>query len=592
MRRFLGVLLSKLEKALERPLSRSCIAGLATFLRARNGELGGLNIIFKKSGWHHFAISHLFRFHGDYVSAATAMIKACEANAENHLFCVNLAKIYEENSDYSKAQSYLKVAAKLKPSRGLAKLLYLETRYAMHQDGSKTFERILDLPADKLFSSIAILNSSAIYYPEHYVKWTAARKKLADFISGAPSTNSYDFSQRLNSAITMADLRLATKLRRKESYKLLPQIEARFSRLMNHFGEHLEMLDAAWENEISSQLLATFNGKVLPLSELTDGRRKVVELFIPTAIFDYPRREKKTHETVREVFFHIIGSLLKAPDLVIVPRMQLNWRNAIPKTTGSYVISYHTISSPSHLRLHVQESPLSGYCSFDQAGFAGFASTAEGHDQIADFTLNISDEALAENQRELYEKLVTRNVSKYAQRASVDELPEKYIFVALQVSADVVAQLAWFSAIEMLETLIDFYGKTRTKIVVKSHPFCRSTQMQTALDAMESVGSIIRTHNSIHTIIRGADAVFTVNSGVGLESLIHGKVVVVVGACDYTYGAKVAKTREELKTILSGDLAPDKRKIQELLYFYVNRFAILSNDAEKVAARLEEWLNP
>jgi len=39
---------------------------------------------------------------------------------------------------------------------------------------------------------------------------------------------------------------------------------------------------------------------------------------------------------------------------------------------------------------------------------------------------------------------------------------------------------------------------------------------------------------SVHDLISGANAVFTVNSGVGLEALLHGRPVVVTGECDYS----------------------------------------------------------
>jgi capsule polysaccharide modification protein KpsS len=91
-------------------------------------------------------------------------------------------------------------------------------------------------------------------------------------------------------------------------------------------------------------------------------------------------------------------------------------------------------------------------------------------------------------------------------------------------------------------------------------------------------------------VIAGAQIVFTVNSGAGLEALMHGKPVVVCGGCDYSYAVTTVKNRDELHAVLLKGMVPDMRRIQELLYYYTHRFTVPSTDETAIRTRLDAWL--
>src|SRR5690606_11694616 len=59
---------------------------------------------------------------------------------------------------------------------------------------------------------------------------------------------------------------------------------------------------------------------------------------------------------------------------------------------------------------------------------------------------------------------------------------------------------------------------------------------------------VLLSNASIHSLIERAEAVYKVNSGVGLEALLHEKPVVVTGKCDYMYAATVVQTPHALRT--------------------------------------------
>ncbi len=548
--------------------------------------------LFKKSDWYYIMLGQALRLKGDYDGAFQALTKGLRGNLESYQLHLKLSESYRENVEISSANEHLGIAERLKPGYSTIRKLVFETDHMLLDDGSQTMARALELPLEMLRSHIGMLDRVSIHYPEHHDQLTAIREELMASLKHSSYSSSKDLTEAVSKAITMRRLRLALEISHGSKFQLSPIVHARLARLEKNLGDSLLMLDVAWDNEIANDPVALVHGEPVALSKVNVKKGKVVELFVPVAIFDYPKREKQTHETIRETFFHIIRILSDRDDLILVPRMQLNWRQCFPKTQDAYVISYHTSATVNPLRLHVQESPFAGYSSLDHSGFAGYATIAFDHTEITKFVSDVSDNQLEKNQRELYDRYVTHNISKYKQASNSNfkPIPSPYVFVALQVSTDIVAKLGWMSGIELLESVVAHYRGTEMKVVVKRHPFCRSIKVQKCLLALESTGEIIQTDDSIHSILKDAEVVFAVNSGVGLESLVHGKTVIVSGACDYCYATKTAKTREELHQILSSDLTPDKRRIQQLLYFYVHRFAVPSSDVKRIKSRLDDWL--
>src|SRR5690606_11683009 len=93
-----------------------------------------------------------------------------------------------------------------------------------------------------------------------------------------------------------------------------------------------------------------------------------------------------------------------------------------------------------------------------------------------------------------------------------------YVFVPLQMIADEVASLAFIDGLTLVRTLVEVYEGTGVHIVVKRHPYCQSPTVRRTLRRLERQGKILLSNASIHTLIERAEAVYTVNSGVGLEA--------------------------------------------------------------------------
>ncbi|MNP27298.1 Capsule polysaccharide biosynthesis protein [compost metagenome] len=166
-----------------------------------------------------------------------------------------------------------------------------------------------------------------------------------------------------------------------------------------------------------------------------------------------------------------------------------------------------------------------------------------------------------------------------------------YVFVALQIPTDTVAALAYITGAELVQTVAEHYLHTGVKVRVKRHPYCNSMTVQKTLDNLVKAGAIEISDASVHDLIADAKAVFTVNSGVGLEALLHQKPVVVTGDCDYSYAvAAQPRSIDELKAALNRNLQFDNYRTQKLLNYYVNSYSMSSSSKTAIHERLREWL--
>ena len=352
---------------------------------------------------YYLLLNLVLRFRGEYQEAFRILERGLYFNPDSHALHLKLAEVHRENVEIERAHAHLEAAARLQPGQSTIRKLTFETNQQMDAEGAKTLGQTLDLAPGLLLSTMRAVDRASPHYPGHAQDLHLLRNSLISRLRNDLHDSKAKLSKAVGSAIAMRRLGLALELNHRSKAELLPDVQAQLDHLEKNLGAHLSMLDHAWDNELADDPVALIRGQPVRLSALDAEAHPVVELFIPPAIFDYPRNEKQTHKTIREFFFQIIRILFEREDLAIVPRMQLDWRFCLPKTRGARVVSYHTSGPVNPRHLHIQESPLAGYCSLDHAGFAGFATTATEHSAIIDFVAEIPDSALEENQRRLHQ---------------------------------------------------------------------------------------------------------------------------------------------------------------------------------------------
>ncbi|MGP5302222.1 capsular polysaccharide export protein, LipB/KpsS family [Psychrobacter celer] len=507
-----------------------------------------------------------------------------------------ISDIYKFDKQTDRAYSYLLLGEQTYPIYGAIRRLTFESDHNMIDNGNETLDRVLDFKEAELARFLSMINRVSCFYPERKDELVECRIKVRRVIIQNILKNNSEFNKNLKFLLAnrwFADAMEFKKKGLERGFTINEDVLALYKKIEDNLvysdsKDIIGWLEIADENERPNALLGMLNGSPVDVSKLEKETIKI-ELFIPNAFFTPPENEKPTFKTAQEYFRTICKVIESFEDIVIIPRHQFNWRKVYRKTEFK-AISYHTFNEVNNPEwLHVQESTLANRCSVDTKGFAGYSKMANDFSDIEECTSNIESFILDENFDYLHQKYVVNNVSKYHQKEKAFACEDEYVFVALQVLTDLVADIAFFDGIQMLRTIAQYYKNTATKVVVKRHPYCNSLSMQLLIENLLNEGAIIVSDASIHSIIENANAVFVVNSGVGFEALMHLKPVIVCGQCDYAYAvSSQVKTPQELLQYLEKDeFLIDTQKVKKLLYYYAN---VYNPKLDELPALLKKWI--
>lgn len=90
-----------------------------------------------------------------------------------------------------------------------------------------------------------------------------------------------------------------------------------------------------------------------------------------------------------------------------------------------------------------------------------------------------------------------------------------------------------FSPIELIENIIHLIIEKNIILYIKRHPRCQDEKLTKLLIQYQNNKNIVFYDGSVHDAISQATTVYTINSGVGFESLLHLKPVITFGKSDY-----------------------------------------------------------
>jgi tetratricopeptide (TPR) repeat protein len=508
---------------------------------------------------------------------------------------MRISDMLRDDAQVARAYSYLCAAQACYPVFGSVKRLSFEIDNALYNDARNTLLHILNFPRETLMKFMPMINRATPFFPDLHEKTQTARNQARELIASEKGKKGINPDDQVKVAVKCRWLHEAQQIINRNRTGTQPVSEDNqrwLETVIRNLGKARALVEVASANEISSHLCGLRNGAIVDIDLNHVDLSKTVEVFIPTVFFAAPNEEKPSYATVREFLSNVYSYLIDRSDLILVPRHQWNWRNCDPRIPGARVVSYHTNAPLNSNHLHIQEVPLAGRCSMDHQGFAGYSSLATIHEPIERSSENFSCEALAENERELRDTYIHNNISKYSQKAERITFQDDYVFVALQIPTDTVAALAEITGIELVRTVAEHYFGSSTKVRVKRHPYCNSMSVQKTLNSLTASGAIEMSDASVHDLIAGAKAVFTVNSGVGLEALLHGRPVIVTGECDYSYAVHAyPRTVSELQARLDKEFVFDQQRTQKLLHYYVNSYSMAANDDVAIQKRLATWLN-
>lgn len=107
------------------------------------------------------------------------------------------------------------------------------------------------------------------------------------------------------------------------------------------------------------------------------------------------------------------------------------------------------------------------------------------------------------------------------------------VFFPMQIPHDQsIKYFSEYSIDEVLDGLVSWAERAGVVLNIKPHP--ANLVLTSAYQSRYPEGTWVRWRNEgIHDLIREVDAVFTINSGVGMEALLHCKPVVTFGRAEY-----------------------------------------------------------
>lgn len=255
----------------------------------------------------------------------------------------------------------------------------------------------------------------------------------------------------------------------------------------------------------------------------------------------------------------------------------------------AFLFSHHSIGDePGVCRF--KHSYRRGFFSLDPAGYSGFASLARHPEALDEAGAVPAAEAL-DYARRLRSRCIADNESKFAQPPLGGDAPAAgYILVPLQVPGDTVLKLARGEPLAFYRRVIDEAGRLGHRCIVKRHPKCTTAAVDTFLAEAAGRAHVEIRHDSVNQLLPGAERVVVVNSGVGMEALIHGRPTLTFGACEYAPFTRRIHDFGDVAAALAEEPLFNEVAVARFLWFFFERYCVRHDDAEAILRRTREEL--
>ncbi len=202
------------------------------------------------------------------------------------------------------------------------------------------------------------------------------------------------------------------------------------------------------------------------------------------------------------------------------------------------------------------------------------------------------------NSAPLPESLIPRqpkNAKKFAS-GHKEPLPKRYIFVPFQVDYDtqILVYSPWIRDMRHLFSVVEKVADATEGIcfVFKEHPSSIKSYPDLHRRAESHPGLMFANASATQTLIENAEAVITVNSTVGIESLLFQKRVIVLGKAFYAIEGvcKQAQNTEQLQAIIKelNHWQPNERLIENFLRYLYYEYQVEGNFQDENPAQLQK----
>ena len=206
------------------------------------------------------------------------------------------------------------------------------------------------------------------------------------------------------------------------------------------------------------------------------------------------------------------------------------WQFESKKVTDYYDLVYvphresHSFPISNGRARYYMQSVFPHLFYIDTKGFAGGSSF---------YPLNTEDASFSPETFELLRMKFDLGISKFEQ-PEMREFPHKdYVLFTCQIPHD--DTIRYHSDVTVEEALFKIIESTpkNQSIVVKGHPVNPGSMEKLKKISSSYPNTIWIDNFNIHSLIKNSKVVATVNSGTGMEALLHKKPVITFGKCEY-----------------------------------------------------------
>jgi len=231
---------------------------------------------------------------------------------------------------------------------------------------------------------------------------------------------------------------------------------------------------------------------------------------------------------------------------------------------------------------HLKIGYLPDYFYFDEYGYSGWSSLAHEYDY------NIDVDDIRDEMQKFCDEYISNNLSRVVQPKTAFVPSEPYVLVLQQLTNDHVMCFAHLDCQTLMDEVTELHKNTQYTVCTKEHPMSDPVAHKGEVP-IKCDPSVFVATGSIHKIIAGAAAVYTVNSGGGFEALLHGKRVFTSGDCDYHWVTDSIRTKEDLRnSIHLIDKPVDKDSILVFLHYVLNEYFVNINDEQTIKRRIRQ----
>lgn len=287
---------------------------------------------------------------------------------------------------------------------------------------------------------------------------------------------------------------------------------------------------------------------------------------------------------------NVLGSLSKAVCNISV--RDIPWGNdfvkRIPVENG-LLFSFHSVGSVAGV-WRLKEAAVPPLYAIDRTGHSGWSEIANSPDLQE--TARSYDIVKSREVIQHYKNNFLKNrCSKYDQPASTEALPSIYVFIPLQIQSDPVVQFANIDVITLVTEAARVAKERGIHVVVKRHPFCNSAAIESLLaETVESNPFFHVSNGNIHTLIEHSLSVIAVNSGVGLEALIHGKAVYGCGLSEWYPASHQITTPEQIEQAFHTEQPAQSDASISYVGYLLAEYWVDGLDYEAVCRRIKNCL--